>query len=134
MMQCNLSHNINSYPEALAMDKDNYIVDLSNAQDIRKGLFITRPFGIDSQDSFNTIDTIIQRGFFDRTHIKQILYGSNDNIHWYIVWSSNDSRMNAFRGTPFKTYRLAVLTSLGKEESIHNFSLSFNQRRNNKIR
>lgn len=134
MMQCNIAHNVNSYPEALAMDRDNFLVDFSQAEDINCGLLVTRPFGIDSPDTFNTIDTLIQRGFFERSHIKQVLYGSNDNTHWHFVWSSRDSRMNSLRGTPFKTYRLAVFTSFDKKESLHNFSISYSPRRNNKIR
>ncbi len=135
MMYSDIVANVNSYPEAFAMAEGSRLVDFSksNAENIT-ALIITRPFKMDAPDSFKTINTIIQRGMFHSTHIRQVLYGSNDLIHWHVVWSSVDKNMRGFRGTPYKAYRLALVCRFDKAESIYGCTVAFEPRMTNQVR
>lgn len=135
MMYSDIVANVNSYPEAFAMAEGSRLVDFSksDAENIT-ALIITRPFKMDAPDSFKTINTIIQRGMFHSTHIRQVLYGSNDLIHWHVVWSSVDNIMRGFRGTPYKAYRLALVCRFDKAESIYGCTVAFEPRMTNQVR
>lgn len=135
MIYSDIVNNVNSYPEALAMNSKAQLVDFSKSDDVSvAALAISRPIFIDNPDSFKTINTIIQRGMFRSNHIKQVLYGSNDLINWHTVWSSADKFMRGFRGSPFKVYRIAIIGNLLKGESIYGCSIDFNLRLNNQLR
>ena len=135
MMQSNVVENVNSYPEALAMADGAKLVDFSKTDaDTTTSLVITRPFKLGDPDSFKTINTIIQRGMFRSTHVRQVLYGSNDLYHWHTVWSSVDRLMRGFRGTPYKAYRLALICNFDKGENIHGCTVVFEPRMGNKVR
>lgn len=135
MMYSDIVANVNSYPEAFAMAEGSRLVDFSksNAENITT-LIITRPFKMDNPDSFKTINAVIQRGMFHSTHIQQVLYGSNDLIHWHVVWSSVDNIMRGFRGTPYKAYRLALVCRFDKAESIYGCTVAFEPRMSNQVR
>lgn len=135
MMLSDIVNNVNSYPEALAMADGNRLVDFStsSAENIT-ALVVTRPFKMDEPDVFKTIDTIIQRGYFKSGHVVQVLYGSNDLFNWHTVWSSTDKYMRGFRGTPYKAFRIALICTLDKSESLLGFSVQFNPRMLNRLR
>ena len=135
MMRSDIVDNVNSYPEALAMADGAKLVDFSKpvAENIT-ALIITRPFKMDDPNSFKTINTIIQRGMFRSTHVQQVLYGSNDLIHWHIVWSSVDKIMRGFRGTPYKAYRLALVCRFDKAESLYGCTVVYEPRMTNQVR
>lgn len=135
MMLSDIVNNVNSYPEALAMADGNRLVDFStsSAENIT-ALVVTRPFKMDEPDVFKTIDTIIQRGYFKSGHVVQVLYGSNDLFNWHTVWSSADKYMRGFRGTPYKAFRIALICTLDKSESLLGFSVQFNPRMLNRLR
>ena len=134
MMLSNITDTINSYPSALAM-VGNQLVDFSaHSDETETALIVTRPIKLDSPNTFKTINTIIQRGVFDKSHIKQVLYGSNDMEHWHMVWSSNDPAMRGFRGSPYKSFRIAIVSSLTNRESISGCSIEYDQRLRNKLR
>ncbi|MCS2729316.1 hypothetical protein [Phocaeicola vulgatus] len=135
MMLSDIVNNVNSYPEALAMADGNRLVDFStsSAESIT-ALVVTRPFKMDEPDVFKTIDTIIQRGYFKSGHVVQVLYGSNDLFNWHTVWSSTDKYMRGFRGTPYKAFRIALICTLDKSESLLGFSVQFNPRMLNRLR
>lgn len=135
MMRSDIVDNVNSYPEALAMADGAKLVDFSKpvAENIT-ALIITRPFKMDDPNSFKTINTVIQRGMFRSTHIQQVLYGSNDIIHWHTVWSSVDKIMRGFRGTPYKAYRLALVCRFDKAESLYGCTVVFEPRMTNQVR
>ena len=135
MMRSDIVAAVNSYPDALAMASGSRLVDFSNPlQRPDTALIITRPFKIDSPNTFKTIDTLIQRGMFRSAHLRQVLYGSNDLINWHTVWSSVDKLMHGFRGTPYKAFRLAIVCNFDKGESIYGCSISYEQRLNNRLR
>lgn len=135
MMLSDITSNVNSYPEALANTKGNKLVNFSvPGTQVTTSLLITRPFTLNDANGFKTIDSIIQRGMFKSDHVQQVLYGSNDLENWHIVWSSVDRIMRGFRGTPYKAFRLALICSLEKGESIYGCSISYQQRLANKLR
>lgn len=72
---------------------------------------------MDAPDSFKTINTIIQRGMFHSTHIRQVLYGSNDLIHWHVVWSSVDKICEASGGHHIKPTVLLLSAVLIKRKA-----------------
>lgn len=135
MMRSDIVDNVNSYPEALAMADGSKLVDLSKPTASNTTAFvITRPFKIDAPNIFKTISTIIQRGIFDSTHVQQVLYGSNDLIHWHTVWSSVDKVMRGYRGTPYKAYRLALICKFDRGESIYGCTVVYDPRMTNQVR
>lgn len=135
MMRSEIAAAVNSYPDALAMDSGSRLVDFSNPIKMpATALIITRPFKIDDPNTFKTINTLIQRGMFRSAHLRQVLYGSNDLIHWHTVWSSVDKLMHGFRGFPFKAFRLAIVCNFDKGESIYGCSISYEPRLGNRLR
>lgn len=135
MMRSDIVDNVNSHPEALAMADGAKLVDFSKpvAENIT-ALIITRPFKIDDPNTFKTINTIIQRGMFRSTHVQQVLYGSNDLIHWHPVCSSVDKIMRGFRGTPYKAFRLALICKFDKGERLYGFTVAYEPRMTNQVR
>lgn len=99
------------------------------SEDIRKNaLLITRPLKLDAPDILKTIDTIIQRGKFEKGHVKTILYGSRDLFNWHLVYSSTDHYLRGFRGTPYKFFRIVLLCKLSKDESIFGCTVQYTPR------
>ena len=135
MILSDIASNVNSYPDALAMTNDNKLVDFSKTSaNGSQALIVTRPFKLGSPDIFKTIDTVIQRGHFRSSHVKQILYASNDLYNWHIVWSSTDRYMRGFSGSPYKFFRLALVCDFDKSESISGFSVQFAARMSDQLR
>lgn len=135
MMESTIKSGINSYPEALAVDKNGKLLNFSDMNGNNTlGLLITRPLKLDAPDILKTIDTVIQRGHFDKGHVKAILYGSRNLFSWQIVWSSTDHFLRGFSGTPYKYFRIALVTSLSGGESIFSASVQFATRQTNKLR
>lgn len=151
MMESTLSYPINSYPEALAVTKDNKLVNLS--QDVNNNesasddvqtvsmLLVTRPLKLDQGDVMKTVNTIIQRGKFDylqtgRTPkpVRSLLMGSRDLYHWHMIWSSADHYLRGFSGTPYKYFRVVVLGSLAPDESLFGCSVNFVPKLTNQLR
>lgn len=134
MMRSEITDNVNSYPEALALSGSKVMNFSCPTADKAPSFVITRPFKLGDANVFKTILTIIQRGFFVNGHVSQVLYGSNDYIHWQAVWSSSDKYLRGFRGTPYKAFRLVLIGSLDKEESIFGFTAEYNPRQQNQPR
>ena len=135
MMQSNIMYGINSYPECLAVDKSNRIINLSaatvpdaSASETTSCLLITRPLKLEHPDVLKTIDTVIQRGKFRKGHVQTILYGSRDLFHWHLVASSVNHYLRGFRGTPYKYFRIVLLANLQKDESIFGCTIGFTPR------
>lgn len=135
MIHSNIADNVNSYPDALAMLNDSALANFSlyDATGIT-ALVVTRPFKLGNPDVLKTIDTVIQRGYFQAGHVAQILYGSRDLFNWHIVWSSTDKYLRGFRGSPYKYFRLALICQLDKAECIDGCTVQFTPRLTNKPR
>lgn len=148
-MPSKIIDSIPSYPQAYAVsqgEEDNMLVDLSqdttdeDALKGIKGVVITRPFKLDYPDALKTINTIIQRGYFDYHNdgtvkkVQQVLYGSRDLFNWYPVFSSQDLYLRGFRGTPYKYFRLALICNLDKDETLVGCTVQYEPRLTNKPR
>ena len=134
MMTCNIKDNVNSYPEALAME-DNRLVDFSKeASSVSSALVVTRPIKMEQADTLKTISTVMQRGRMNSDNIMQVLYGSNDLNRWFMVWNSDNRHMGGFRGSPWKHYRVLIIRNFGKSESLYGFSLQYETRLTNRLR
>lgn len=135
MMYSNILAGVNSYPDALAVDKDYNLVNFAlPPEEDQKGLMITRPLKLETPDILKTIDTVIQRGHFIKGHVQSVLYGSRDLYNWQLIWSSKDHYLRGFRGTPYKYFRIACVTSLSEDESLFGASLQFTPRHTNQPR
>lgn len=135
MMLNYIQDNVDSYPEALAVMKNNRLVDFSDESNKAPSvLVVTRPFKMNEPDVLKTANKIIQRGRVNDRSISQVLYASNDMNNWFVVWSSNDMVMSGFRGTPYKYFRLAIIRNLDKSESLQGFSVQYEPRLTNKLR
>ena len=135
MMHSDILDNVNSYPEAIAVTKAGKMIDFSQTDgDSLPGLLVTRPLKLDAPDILKTVNTVIQRGNFQKGHVQSVLYGSRDLFNWHLVWSSKDHYLRGFRGTPYKYFRIACVTSLADDESIFGASLQFNPRQTNQPR
>lgn len=126
---------VNSYPEALAIDKDCNLVDFTkDGKEEISGLLVTRPLKLETPDVLKTMDTVIQRGHFRKGHVQSVLYGSRDLFNWQRVWSSKDHYLRGFRGTPYKYFRIALLCNLDADESIYGATIQFETRKINQPR
>lgn len=134
IMDCDIVAHIPAYPEALAFNDSNKVVDYGIDGNVLSGLLVTRPLKLGLQDIHKTIDTIIQRGNFAKGNVKSVLYGSRDLINWHLVWSSKDHYLRGFRGTPYKYFRIALLCNLAPGESIYGASVQFTPRLTNQPR
>jgi hypothetical protein len=136
LMQSNITSRVNSYPNAMAMDANHNLVDFSIDDDLLSvtGLLVTRPLKLDDANIHKTIDTIIQRGLFRRGNVQSLLYGSRDLINWHLVWSSKDHYLRGFRGTPYKYFRIALLTEMSDDESLFGASVRYSPRIANRPR
>lgn len=135
MMKSNIEDKINSYPDAIVVTKDGELLNLSQENDAKmKGFMVSRALKLDGADVLKTINTIVQRGDFNRGEVSTILWGSRDLKNWHLVWSSKDHYMRGFRGTPYKYYRIGALTNLGKDESLIGASINYEPKQTNQIR
>lgn len=140
MMPSTIALTIPSYPEALAQLADGTIVDYSvianpdEAITGIKGLLVTRPLKLDLPNALKTVDTVIQRGNFERGHVKSAIYGSRDLINWNIVRTSKDHRLSGFFGTPYKYFRIVLLCDLAPTESIYGCTIQYTPRFTNRLR
>lgn len=135
MMNSKITSNLNSYPDALAVDSENRLVDFSlDSDELYPGLIVTRPLKLDMPNIHKTIDTVIQRGFFRKGNVASVLYGSRDLINWHLVWSSKDHYLRGFRGTPYKYFRIALVCDLKGSESIYGASIGFTPKLTNNLR
>lgn len=135
MMYSTIEAGINSYPEALAVDHDGALLNFSSMEgEETKGLFVTRPLKLETPDVLKTMDTVIQRGHFQKGHVQSVLYGSRDLFNWSLVWSSKDHFLRGFRGTPYKYFRIALLCNLAEDESIYGATVQYDTRKTNQPR
>jgi hypothetical protein len=134
MMQSDLASTVNSYPDALAITRDRQLVSFASSEEQSvKGLLVTRPFKLGSPDAYKTIHNVVQRGVFHKGNVKTLLYGSRDLYNWHLVGSSVDHWLRGLRGTPFKYFRIALLTNLTPGESVSAVTVDFEPKETNKL-
>ncbi len=135
MQVVSVRNSLNSYPEALAMDTENNLIDFSRPQDtVTNCFFITRPLKLGDGNVYKTISDIMQRGFFWKNHVQGALWGSRDLHRWHLMGSTTGAELRFLGGSPYKYFRLAVLAQLQKTESIYGASVQAMEKLNNKMR
>ena len=127
MMANTIVSHLNSYPEALAVNSSNYIVNFSDRDydDIPAGIAITRPLKLGGADIHKTIDTVIQRGHFKKGEVQSALFGSRDGFSEQLIWTSRDHFLRYFSGTPYKYFRIAIFTNLPREHGVYGASIQY---------
>lgn len=135
MITSALKSGVNAYPNALAMDANNSLVDLSQTASTSgyPMFLVTRPIKIEA-DILKTIDTIMQRGYFKKGHIKMALYGSRNLFDWFFISSSTNHILRGYRGTAYKYFRIVVLGALDAGESIAGATIQYTPRQTNQLR
>lgn len=139
MMQSDIIDSVPSYPNAYALHKGGAFDDYTKDGDfVNRNIFISRPLTLDEIYIHKTIDTFIQRGFFRSSKAIEgtglVLYASNDLFNWIIVWSSTTHYMRGFHGTPYKYFRIAVLSQLSPDECLTGATVQFTPRLTNQPR
>ena len=132
-----IRYTVAAYPDALAVTSGggNLVNYSATTPGTRVGgILITRPLKLDAPDVLKTVNTIIQRGNFAKGSVQSILYGSRDLYNWHLIWSSKDHFMRGFRGTPYKYFRVALLTNLSATEFLSGMSLDYIPRLTNQPR
>ena len=130
MAQSTLYATLNAYPEGMAMgyDSNGYptLYDYSTSVDgATYQLLITRPFKLGEPDTLKTMRTVMQRGHFGNGDVRTLLYGSRDLTNWLLIAHRAHHDLRRVSGTPFKYFRLVLLTNLAPDESISGASLDF---------
>lgn len=135
MMFSNIASHLNSYPDALAMDTKNAVLNFSvPVTDTVKSLYVTRPLKLEAANVLKTVASVIQRGLFRKGNVSTALYGSRDLQNWHLVWSSKDNYLQGFRGSPYKYFRIAGVATLSPDENIYGASVEFTPRQTNNPR
>lgn len=144
MIFSNIASHLNSYPDALAMDTKNAVLNFSvpitntdesiPITDTVKSLYVTRPLKLEAANVLKTVASVIQRGLFRKGNVSTALYGSRDLQNWHLVWSSKDHYLQGFRGSPYKYFRIAGVATLSPDENIYGVSVEFTPRQTNKPR
>lgn len=137
MLEACYSHTVNSYPNALIQRNDGKVVDMSGKYDVNEvvnGVVITRPIKLGQPDVLKTIRAVLQRGKFKRGSIRTMLYGSRDLWNWFLVGTSSDDKLRGMTGTPYKYFRLVLLCSMTREESVHGCTIEYLLKYTNKLR
>ena len=135
MMDRHIIRHLNSYPETLAVRDDKTLVTFDQRDhSSTKGFALTRPLKLDMADVHKTVDNIIQRGHFRKGNVQSAVYGSRNGFDWQLVWTSSDHYLRGFSGTPYKFFRIAILTTLPEEQGVYGASVQFTPRLTNQPR
>lgn len=128
-MQANFKSNINSYPDALAVDINNNLISFSDSDDaVTNGMIVSRPFKLDNPDVLKSVHSVIQRGLFQQGDVSLALYGSRDLYSWHLIGSSATHKLRHYCGSPYKYFRLVVITKLSVGKSLSGISVNFSPR------
>ena len=136
MMPSNIASGVNAYPEALATLHEGNLVDFSHTESTEgfKGIILTRPIKLDEPNTLKTITTVIQRGIFQKEHVKTAIYGSRDLNNWLFIASSKDHYLRGFRGTSYKYFRIAIVCDLDHDESLWGCTIQYTAKQTNQPR
>lgn len=122
------------YPDSVIQTSSGKLYSLYEREDIneltdkRLGFAVTRPMKLGNPLSYKSIRQV-KHMFYresESSSVKCKIYGSNDNITYYLVPSKY--------GKPFKYYRIAFYTDLLPKEAFAGTALIIDERRNHKLR
>lgn len=142
MAVTDIAYGLNSYPGALAVthpapDGTRRIVDFSfqpPAGAREPGLLITRPLKLGAPAALKTLRAVIAHGFFRKSSVRLCLMGSRDLRDWFVVATADGPEIRAIGGTPYRYFRLAVITGFAADESLQSFAASFQTRQTARLR
>lgn len=126
--------SVTDYPDTILQDGNGNLYsvyekdDVSVSNEHRNGFALTRPMkfgGAMTLKSVKQIHNLFARLSSD-SFVKYNLYGSNDNLNYYRVASRF--------GKPYKYYRIALYSHLLPKESISGSVVTYEERRNHKLR
>lgn len=139
-----LSEPINSYPECLALDFNNNIVDVSTYADdddpvynSKGSVILTRPLKLDSPDLLKTVRRVLLRGNLDNSMANAcglLLYGSRDLSTWVILSGSKGYRLTGISGSPYKYFKLAIFLPPNYKGYITGCTFDYEYKHTNRIR
>ena len=138
-MSSNLRNRVNIYPEAYAINDEDKIVDVhvKNPSLDVKYFICSRPLTLGQENIHKTMFDCIVRGYFRGSEPGKcgvVLFGSNDLFNWYYIGSSINQNLRGLVGSPYKYFRIAIMGSISKDESINGISTAFQPRWQNKLR
>ena len=134
MIPSDITSRVESYPEALANVRGGALVDYAGKGNVFPQLVVTRPLKLDDPDVLKTVSAAIQRGHFACSHLNCVLLGSRNIFDWFLVRTAKGRRLTNFFGTPYKYFRLVLIGTLGRDESISSVSAEFQPRLTDRIR
>ena len=136
MMSSQMATSANAYPETAVQLHDGSIVDYAGEGDYDElhGFILSRPLKLDGPDILKTVYSIIQRGNFNKGDIKVALFGSRDLANWHYVYSSVDHYLRGFAGTPYKYYRIGVISSMKNGKGLFGCSINYESKQGNDLR
>lgn len=105
-----------------------YDYSASALASVSDGLIITRPFRLGDSNGLFTVNKIIVRGMFDKSHLGLLLYGTRNYRNYHLVKTSCKHYITNVLGTPYKAYRLAISAQLSRDEYISHCSVEFENR------
>lgn len=142
--------SVNSYPKCYAMidlaDEGadvralvNFCEETTDNESVNmptNGFLLTRPIKLGDATALKTIRTINAQGEFARSHVDMILFGCSDNAmqNWFLLSSCKGGRMAFKYGTPFKYFRVAIITRLEAGESLDSLTMEYEVKDNYKLR
>lgn len=101
----------------------------------RLGYAITRPIAF---GDFTKFKTILDMRLYDQIANRGARAVAADNGCWVVLWASNDEihwfRINSLHGNSFKFFRVAIITRLGKDDTLSGISIEYEERRGTKMR
>ena len=122
------------YPDTIVQDETGRLYSLYAKDDVSvmsnrlNGFALTRPMKFGGAMTMKSIYQIknLDSALSDGSFVKYLIYGSNDNVHYYKVASRF--------GKPYKYYRLAIYTNLLPKESFSGTAITIEERRTGKLR
>ena len=136
MMQANIKNVFNCYPNAVAIDANNNLLDYSceDSSQTSQSLLLSRPMQLSAPEALKSISTVILRGVFRKGAVMCALYGSRNLRNWHLIWSSKNHYLRGFSGTPYKYFRILTIADLDSQESISGASIVYSLKETNQLR
>lgn len=130
----------NSYPNCVIQTYDrgglvnnSYILDVSQADSFAAKIpvfAVSRPITFGDPFTRKTVYDVISRG----DNVAVLLYGSRDFKHWYYIGSSINRFLRGLGGSPYTSYRLALVGSLASGQRLTGASVDFKPKDINTLR
>jgi len=133
MMESSIASHINAYPDAVSITSGGVVVNHCTTTPItteKNGLVLTRALKLGQGDILKTLRSVLQRGEWapNSGAVRCALWGSRDLRRWFLLWNSDDERMRYFSGTPWKYFKVAVMTRFTGQDGLQGMSIESKMR------